>query len=224
VEVSPTVGSLNYQTALIDYRKYLFAQPITFAFRALHYGRYGRDADNDRMQPLFLGYETFIRGYAVNSFTGGECSNSSTGVCPEFNRLIGSRMAVANAEIRIPLFGVPGLGLINMPFLPTEIAPFIDAGMAWWGSTACTDAPGSPTGTGSGSTGTCFSQSGVPVTHDKLRFAFDRNTTDRVPVVSTGVSARFNVLGYLVLEVYYAYPFQRPQKGAHFGFQISPGW
>jgi hypothetical protein len=45
-----------------------------------------------------------------------------------------------------------------------------------------------------------------------------------VPVFSTGVSARMNVLGYLVFEAYYAYPFQRPEKGAHFGFVLSPGW
>jgi len=45
-----------------------------------------------------------------------------------------------------------------------------------------------------------------------------------VPVFSAGVSARFNILGYLVLEAYYAYPFQRPGKGGHLGFNIAPGW
>ena len=29
---------------------------------------------------------------------------------------------------------------------------------------------------------------------------------------------------YVVLEAYYAYPFQRPQKGWHFGFNLAPGW
>jgi hypothetical protein len=33
-----------------------------------------------------------------------------------------------------------------------------------------------------------------------------------------------NILGYLVLEIYYAYPFQRPERGAHWGFNIAPGW
>ena len=28
----------------------------------------------------------------------------------------------------------------------------------------------------------------------------------------------------MVLEVYYAHPFQRPGKGSHFGFQLQPGW
>jgi hypothetical protein len=45
-----------------------------------------------------------------------------------------------------------------------------------------------------------------------------------VPVFSTGVSARFNVMGFMILEAYYALPFQRPTKGWHWGFQVSPGW
>jgi len=53
---------------------------------------------------------------------------------------------------------------------------------------------------------------------------FERRSAERVPVFSTGVSARINILGYLVVEAYYAYPFQRPDKRAHFGFQLAPGW
>ena len=45
-----------------------------------------------------------------------------------------------------------------------------------------------------------------------------------VPVVSTGVSARMNVLGFMILEAYYAYPWQRPDKGWHWGFNMAPGW
>jgi hypothetical protein len=199
IEVSPTFGTLQYQTMLLDYRKYLFARPFTFAFRGFHYGRYGKDASGfgedgtQVLSPLYLGYETFLRGYARESFDTAECHPTDTSGCPAFDRLIGSRVAVANLELRIPLIGTEQLGLLNFPFLPTEIAPFIDAGMAW--------------------------SSG-----DDVKFEFVRNSAERVPVISTGVSARFNVLGYLVFEAYYAYPFQRPEKGAHFGFQLAPGW
>lgn len=214
-ELSPTLGTLQYGTALADYRRYLFAQPVTFAFRAMHYGRYGKDGSSDRLTPLFLGYETFVRGYAVESFDPEtECArptrlSATVSECPAFDRLIGSRVAVASFEIRVPLFGVPGLGLINMPFLPTEISPFVDAGLAWFGS-------------GARLRGTDGMATTVPPKRPRL--AFDRNTSDRVPVVSAGLSARFNILGYLILEAYYAYPFQRPEKGAHFGFNIAPGW
>jgi hypothetical protein len=55
-------------------------------------------------------------------------------------------------------------------------------------------------------------------------FAFDRESDERIPVFSTGLSTRVNVLGALILELSYAFPFQRPDKGWHFDFQISPGW
>jgi hypothetical protein len=38
------------------------------------------------------------------------------------------------------------------------------------------------------------------------------------------MTARINLLGFAVFEAYYAYPFQRPDRGAHFGFQLAPGW
>lgn len=55
-------------------------------------------------------------------------------------------------------------------------------------------------------------------------FEWARPSRERVPVVSTGLSAGINVLGALVVELVYAHPFQRPDKGWHFDFQISPGW
>ena len=194
-EASPVFGGLTFQTALADYRRYFFMRPLTLAFRGMHYGRYGTDAEHERLQPLFLGYETLIRGYSFGSFDPAECTRDATGAgtCPEFDRLIGSRLAVFNAELRIPLFGPEVLALINLPFLPVEVSPFFDAGVAW-------TAAESP----------------------DLRF--DRATADRVPVLSYGVTTRFNLFGYLILEAYYANPLQRPLQGWHFGFNLAPGW
>ena len=59
---------------------------------------------------------------------------------------------------------------------------------------------------------------------DGADLRFDRETPDRVPVFSTGIATRTNILGAFILEVYYAVPWQRPEKGAHFGFQFMPGW
>ena len=50
------------------------------------------------------------------------------------------------------------------------------------------------------------------------------SSKERTPVFSGGAAARVNVLGALVVQFYYAYPFQRPQKGAHFGFALGPGF
>lgn len=51
-----------------------------------------------------------------------------------------------------------------------------------------------------------------------------KESNKRIPVFSTGVSYRINFFGVMVLEFYYAYPFQRPVRDWHFGFQIMPGW
>lgn len=199
LEVAPTVGTLTFTTGSADYRRYFLARPVTLAFRGMHYGRYGRSAEDSlRLSPLYAGYGTLIRGYDVaNNFEAGECGTVADR-CPVFDRLVGSRLAVANAELRIPLLGPEGLGLIRTNLLPLEIAPFFDAGLAW-NSAAGPD----------------------------LRFVGGdaaRNELARIPVFSTGVTARVNLLGFAVVEVFYAYPFQRPDKGAHFGFQLAPGW
>jgi hypothetical protein len=192
-EVSPVIGDLNFQGLLADWRRYFYARPVTLAFRALHFGRYGKDAESGRISPLFVGYEQLVRGYAPESFDSNECSVGATpDACPEFDRLIGSRLGVASVEIRVPLLGPEGFGLIPFNFLPLEIAPFADAGVAW-------------------SKG------------ESARFAFDRNTIDRVPVTSYGVAARVNLLGYAVLEAYYAFPTHR-KRGWHWGFNFAPGW
>ena len=196
LEVSPIAGSLSFTTALADYRKYIFLRPVTLAFRGLHYGRYGSDAENDTLlYPLFLGEEQLMCGYSVGSFKQSECGTqyTSTGACPAFDRLLGSKLAVASFEVRIPLFGVPEYGLFNLPYLPTTIAPFVDAGVAWRGG-------------------------------QSLQFGSSNDPNVRSPVVSTGISTRVNVLGFAILEAYLAHPFQRPGQGWIWGFQLAPGW
>ena len=128
MEVTPTFGSLKYTTTLADYRRYFFMRPFTLAFRGMHYGRYGRDAEDPRQYQIYLGEETLLRGYGYGSFSTNECNQNS---CTVLQSLFGSRIGLASAEFRIPLFGVPEYGLINFPYLPTTIAPFFDAGEAW---------------------------------------------------------------------------------------------
>ena len=132
LEVSPTFGTLNFVTVLADYRRYFLpVRPFTLAFRALHYGRYGSGGEDNRIFPLFIGYQSFVRGYDSRSFDANECVPTGTDDCPVFNQLFGSRMAVANAELRFPLLGALGLGGGYFGFLPLETGVFYDAGVAW---------------------------------------------------------------------------------------------
>ena len=193
LEASPMFGDLNFTNVLADYRRYFFFKPVTFAVRGMHYGRYGADAENDEwLQPMFVGYSSLVRGYSPESFSQAECtgSNGYTG-CAEFDRMLGSRIGVASAEMRVPLFGPKELAVIPF-FLPVEVAPFVDAGIAW----SSTDSP-------------------------TLR---STSPTAHTPIFSAGVSTRFNVFNALILDVFYAHPFQRPVKGGFWGFQLQPGW
>ena len=57
---------------------YFFLKPVTLAFRGLHYGRYGKDAENEQwMNPLFVGYNSYVRGYSPETFSSSECSPST---------------------------------------------------------------------------------------------------------------------------------------------------
>jgi len=192
-QVGGNLGTLDFATVLADWRRYVFFNPLTFAVRGLHFGRYGGDAENDAISPLYVGSSSLVRGYTSGSFDAAECTQTSGSSCPEFDRLVGSRIAVANVELRIPLLGTDRFGIVDAGgFLPMEVAVFGDAGAAWDRG-------------------------------DTVEWTFDRDTIERVPVFSAGATARFNLLGSAVVELYYAYPFQR-DIGWEFGFQLAPGW
>jgi hypothetical protein len=211
-EVGATVGTVNYWTLTMDWRKYFNpTRNVTFAVRGLHIGRYGKEIEQSNLiQPFFIGYETLVRGYANESFQAIECSGGAGGTnvgtigCPVWENLFGHRLAVANAEFRIPLFGTEQYGMFAIPYLPTELTIFTDAGVAWDG-TRC---------------------QGLESASCTPRLTFSRvvEGVTPQPVISTGVSARMNILGFMVFEAYYAYPWQRPLRGWHWGFNIAPGW
>ncbi|HEX4682283.1 MAG TPA: hypothetical protein VH277_06230 [Gemmatimonadaceae bacterium] len=226
LQYTPTFGSVNYQTGLADYRRYVFFRPLTLAFRGLSLGRYGSGAEDvNTTWPIYLGEETLIRGYGYGSFTSDECSSATTGTngsnanatgCPAFERLFGSKVGVVNAELRIPLFGTEGFGLVNFPFLPTEVSPFFDAGVSWTNE----QGPDFRWSTSGDKQVNCVAATTTAQAQAQSFYP----CADRIPVFSTGVSFRFNLMGYAIMEAYAAHPFQRPTKNWVWGFQLAPGW
>jgi outer membrane protein assembly factor BamA len=131
LEVMPLFGDLTFSEVTADYRRYFApVMPFTFAFRGLHIGRYGPDADSGRINPLFLGYPTLVRGYDVGSFSGGECVATTSSECPAFDRLVGSRLLVGNVEVRFPLVGA-FRGEFDYGAVPIDGVVFADTGLAW---------------------------------------------------------------------------------------------
>jgi outer membrane protein assembly factor BamA len=193
LEVSPTVGSLNFVGVLADYRRYFMPKrPYTFAVRLLHYGRYARDGEDTRLQPLFIGQPGLMRGYSYGSFDASECNPPAgdPAACPVFDQLLGSRMLIGNAELRFPLFGVLGVGTGYYGAFPIEFVVFGDAGLAW-------DTVNKPSVFGSGT---------------------------RDPVFSAGAGLRLNLLGFAVAELNLVRPFDRPEKGWLWQFELQPGF
>jgi len=131
VEVSQSIGSLNYTGFMADGRTYLMpVRPFTIATRGMFFGRFGEDGEDIRLPTMFLGYPGLVRGYDPNSFEAGECGIQPDGSCPAFDRLIGTRIGVLNAELRFPLLGLFGARNFYGP-LPIEMVLFGDAGIAW---------------------------------------------------------------------------------------------
>ncbi len=186
LEADQYIGTLTWTNLLVDYRQYVIpVSPFTLAGRLLHLGRYGKSSEDDRLYPLFLGYPDLVRGYQYGSFSTQEyVDNSST-----FNRIIGSKIIVANFELRFPLLGLFGIGEGYYGFLPLEFGGFFDSGLAW-------------------------------DRYDKPWFAGG----DRKPVSSTGLVARLNLFGYLIGEVDYVRPLNRPGKGWIWEFNLSQGF
>lgn len=185
-------GPVRMHTFLLDYRRYVRLKPFTLAFRGMHTARYGRDASSGLLPPLFVGFPTLVRGYAAPSYLRNPYRGEGD---VSLNQLQGSQMAVANAEIRLPLTGHPRLALFRSGLFPTELALFADAGAAW--GRAFPTPAGSP----------------------------DLPVPAPVPVLSTGASVRINLAGIAVLEPFFALPWQRSgDRRGVFGLNVAAGW
>jgi hypothetical protein len=205
--VTPTLGTQNFVTARADVRRYFYAKPFTLALQGLHVGNYGAEFG----QGLGIGNEYlgepyrqgFIRGYNVSDISEGIRENggctfvegdATRSRCAEIDRLFGTRSLVGRVELRVPLLGPERLSLIPLPYVPTTLGAFADAGVTW--------------------------------TADQgPNFTFEtESAATNIPVVSTGVTARFNVLGRFLIETYLARPFQRRDTTWSWGVRLSPGF
>lgn len=186
-------GQIDMYSLTADYRKYFFLKPFSIAMRGIHLGRYGKNAENNLFYPLYLGYPGYVRGYDYSAVYDRQTDFNQSEKA--FELLQGSKILMGGLELKIPFTGPERLALIPSNFLFTELAWFLDAGVAW--------------------------RSGQQVTFDPDKIS----ATRRFPVFSTGPSLRINVFGALILEPFYAFPFDHKgfSKGA-WGLNFLPGW
>jgi outer membrane protein assembly factor BamA len=147
---------------------------------------------------MYAGYGYLIRGYEANSFF-----RNGTQVTDGFdiNQLVGSRIAVANFEVRIPFTGPKKLAALESKFLFSDLNLFFDMGLAY------------------------DNDSKIAFRTQPKPIGGANGYLERVPAMSAGVSLRVNVFGYFVIEPYYAIPFQRNDVNLGiFGLTFAPGW
>ena len=181
-EIAPRVGSWSFATITGDYRRYdRLVGPIVFATRLMYYGQHGRDETRFR---FYGGSPELIRGYTSGSFGRNECLQSVSGPsftgCAEADQLVGTRIAVFNAELRFPLL-YGGMGFLPQGFPAFEGALWWDTGMVWEG--------------------------GLDVTLS--RKPGQDPSLVRSPLRSYGVGLRANLLNLLILRLDYARPIDR---------------
>ena len=102
-------------------------KPYTIATRIVHVGQYGRDADDPRLQPAFLGSRQFVHGYGWSSL---QCRLAADEDCNEFEKLLGNRLVAGNVELRFPLMGVLSRDIRYGP-VPVDGFLFSDNGLVW---------------------------------------------------------------------------------------------
>ncbi|PID68036.1 MAG: tolB protein precursor [Flavobacteriia bacterium] len=128
MEVKQSLGEISMTSLVGDLRYYKYLKPIGIAGRMLSYNRLGNDAGNSLYPPLYLGYETLIRGYTYKAFNRAS-SIDVDAITP--NDLMGSKMLVGSVELRLPFTGPERLAAIKSGFLFSDLNLFFDVGRVW---------------------------------------------------------------------------------------------
>lgn len=125
--VQQYLGEFNFLAATADYRIYRYFKPVGFAFRGMHYGRYGKAGE--QLFPLYLGSPWYVRG-----FNSGATEQLIVDGALNEDNLFGTKLLLSNFEVRIPFLGPEQLALIKSGFLFADLNFFIDGGLAWYDS------------------------------------------------------------------------------------------
>jgi Tol biopolymer transport system component len=202
LDITPTVGSLRKIDYLADARNYMPIRlgTLTFATRALASIAVGRD---EGLFPKYVGRPDFVRGYdranlfgtgfTCNSFLGSGIQGRASDACATVE-LVGSRVVVANAELRFPIIRRFELGAFGLP--PLDGVVFYDAGVAW--------------------------SSGQDVSLRKPE-NYDFNL-HRYPLTSWGGGLRLNLFNMAVLRWDYAIPMATATRKGNWTFSLGPSF
>ncbi|MFL5487571.1 MAG: hypothetical protein ACJ8AJ_03710 [Gemmatimonadaceae bacterium] len=183
-QASQSLGKINFSDFLADYRRYdpIIFNTLTFATRFLSSISVGPD---EGFFPKYIGRPDFVRGYDRANFSFADCT-SVIGTASTCNnaQLAGSRVAVANAELRFPIIRRFDVGSsFGLP--PVDGLIFYDAGLAW---------------------------SKFQTPHLGRAPEDNNPDTDRYPLTSWGAGLRVNLFNLAILRWDYARPMSGGRK------------
>lgn len=197
IQLEQNYGINNYTGFLADIRKYVWMKPFSFAVRGLGYARWENNINT--IYPIYAGNMGFIRGW---DFVFGDNNVENpiggvNGISP--SSVLGSKIGMVNAEIRLPFTGPKQLALIGSKFLLSDINIFFDGGVVFDDFSHLSD--------------------GEPIQGPDGVTRFVKPTF----ASSIGVSARVNLFGAMIIEPYWAWPLQENSR-VQFGLNFIPGW
>jgi hypothetical protein len=198
-DVAPSIGSFQIVEYGADYRRYdpILFNFLTVATRVQANIGVGRD---EATFPKYIGNPQFIRGYDRQNFGSIGCSNNIFGGSNygcSATQLLGSRVALANAELRFPLIRRLDLGLLPISLPPLEGLVFYDAGVAW-----------------SRSQNVNFRR--PPTSYDA--------TAERYLQTSYGAGLRLNLFGFAIVRWDYAIPLDTPDRKGIWTWSLGPSF
>jgi Tol biopolymer transport system component len=130
-QVSPVLGAYDWVQYLADYRRY---DPILFNYLTVATRLYADVSigPDEKAFPKYIARPDYVRGYDRNSAFYLSCPviGANPTNCSAV-QLLGSRVAVANIELRFPLVRHVELGFLPMELPPLDGLFFYDAGLAW---------------------------------------------------------------------------------------------
>lgn len=201
-------GTDKYIGAIFDARKYFWKKPFSLAFRGMSYLRF--EQTENSVYPIYIGDMGYVRGYG-SIFS----NNGIDDLGIDFGQLIGTKMAMFNAEVRMPLTGPKNLSLFSSRTLFTDIAFFFDAGVAFDEFSHFSD--------GELLVVPIRDENGQIITDGSGNAFYEEQFLKPTIATSIGVAVRINLFGALILEPYYAYPL-KDGASAQFGLNFIPGW
>jgi len=198
LQVQPVFGGFQWTTLSADYRRYvpLLFNFLTVAWRGMSSLSIGKDED---VFPTYLGRADYVRGYDREQYAAQFCGGlfgGSDGSSCNVTELLGSRVALANVELRFPLVRRFDLGVVPISLPPVDGLFFFDAGIAW-------------------------SKGQTPYLSRPANY---NENLERYVLRSYGWGFRMNLFGIALVRADYAIPLDRPNRKGYWIWTLGPSF